>query len=87
MTVSLNDFTVTKNWADLTAALPSASGVDVLIQNVTLNHAQVVAGGASAPVDKSGVILGPFESLRCNNAKIWAKSLDGLPGSLSVTLI
>jgi hypothetical protein len=82
-TASQADITATPEWVDATAANAALAGADVLIQNVGRDVVNVVFAGASAPTDKSGIALGPRDSVQGNAANIWIRG----GGTVSVALI
>ena len=86
MTQSLNDYPVSKEWADLVSAIAGSASVEVLVQNRGIHPVSVVAGGAAAPVNKSGVMLVGGDSFTITSDHIWVKT-DGGPSRLSVTAL
>lgn len=88
MSTSLNDYAVTSTWTDVVATLAGMASVDTLIQNVDKHDVQVVSGGASAPTNKTGVILGYKESVQVNAANVWVRKVGSdQSGRISVTTL
>lgn len=79
--LTLNDHPVTGGWVDLTVAIPAAANTDIMIKNLGTEVVQVVKGGDTVPVGKSGNVLGPREDTYCNAAHIWVR---GGRGSVSI---
>ena len=82
---TLNDYAVTNQWTDLLATLTSAASVDTAYQCVSRDRVQMVAGGASAPTGKTGIILAELDSVQLNCANLWVKNFDGNGAVISVT--
>jgi hypothetical protein len=57
-----------------------------MLQNVNAGAIAIVFGGAAAPTNKSGVVLGPRDSVQGNADHIWAKSLEA-SGVVGVTTV
>ena len=76
-TLTLNDVAVTSVWQNITATQPTAANADVILQVVnTSDRVNVVFGGASMPVGKSGFQLYRGDSVQGNAAQIWVRSED-----------
>lgn len=85
-TDTLPDVTLTNQWQDITATVPAAASVDLLIQNVGSPTVQIVQGGASAPSDgtKSGLRITAGQDAYVNNARLWARAYASTGGLLSL---
>lgn len=81
------DFDVTNEWQDLAATITNAASAATLFQCVSQDTVQVVAGGASAPSGKTGIVLRYLDSVELNNANIWVRNFDGDGATLSVTVL
>ena len=86
MATGQNDFAVTGAWTDLVATIAAAASTDTLIQNLDTDEVQIVAGGASAPTGKSGVVLREGESVTLNAANLWLRARGGA-ATVSVTTL
>lgn len=83
-TTSQPAYSVTTSWTDLCATVGSASGVSVLIQNLTEYDVEVVASGGVEP-DQSvrGIILDLKDSIELTASNIWVRS-SHKPSQLAV---
>lgn len=88
MSTTLDDHAVTSTWVDIVDTLSSVASTDTLIQNVDKSDVFVVAGGASAPTNKTGVILGYKESIQVNAANVWVRKVgSSQSGRIGVTTL
>jgi len=85
--LSLPDFNVTPNFANIGATVAGVVSTKTLIQNIGLTEVTIVArASGSAPTDAEGVVLKPREAYEFTAAQLWIKTY-GQTGKVSLTNI
>jgi hypothetical protein len=86
-TSTLADVALTQTWVNLVVTHATLGSADALLQNPGPGRIAIVPGGADpSALGKSGVTLGPLDSIECNAAAVWARSIHPT-GSVSVLLV